>query len=165
MRSKCVENVVMAIAAKAVLVFVCVGFSQSASAQAYTDVDESFWAYEEISALDSVGFNIRCTEAPRRFCPASGLQSAVMSAWLSKARKGVDYRPPVASGNRFSDMPASHWAADWAEDIDRNRIYRGCNDQTVFCPTKVLTRAQFAGMLVKAYRGADYQPPAARGLF
>jgi len=143
----------------------CVVFSHHALAQSYSDVDTSFWAYEEINRLDQAGFNIRCTETPRRFCPTEGLQNASMAAWLSKASNGTDYLPPTGSGNRFTDMPASHWAVSWAEDVDRKRIYRGCENQSRFCPTRILTRAQFAQVLVKAYHGADYQPPAARGLF
>ncbi len=139
--------------------------TQRASAQNYVDVDPSFWAYDQISTLDRVGFNIRCTQSPRRFCPSDILQSAVMVAWLSKARNGVEYRPPAATGNRFADMPASHWAAGWAEDIDRQRIYRGCGDQTRFCPTGLLTRAQFAFVMVRARYGADFRPPAATGLY
>lgn len=152
-------------------VIVCVSmlciwsYAGRAVAQGYVDVQPTFWAYEHISTLDRVGFNIRCTESPRRFCPSDILQGAVMVAWLSKARSGVDYRPPAATGNRFTDMPASHWAAGWAEDIDRQRIYRGCGDQSRFCPTGLLTRAQFAFVMVRARYGADFRPAPATGVY
>lgn len=131
----------------------------------YADVDESFWAYPQINALENAGFNIRCTQSPRRFCPSDILQSSVMAMWLSKASNGVDYRPPAPTGTRFADMPVSHWASGWAEDLDRKRIYRGCGDQTNFCPTSLLTRAQFAFFLVRAVYGVDFRPEAATGLY
>jgi len=127
-----------------VSVGMCLVFSHQALGQSYSDVATSFWAYEEIDSLEQAGFNIRCAETPRRFCPTEGLQNASMAAWLSKASNGTDYWPPTGSGNRFTDMPASHWAVSWAEDVDRKRIYRGCEDQSRFCPTRILTRAQFA---------------------
>lgn len=49
----------------------------------------------------------------------------------------------------FSDLPSSHWAYDAVKWMDRNEIISGYPDNT-FKPNKVVTRAEFAVIMVKA---------------
>lgn len=53
----------------------------------------------------------------------------------------------VGQGQRFDDIPPSHFAYDAVEWAVDNGITSGCGDGTNFCPDKTLTRAQVVTFL------------------
>ena len=55
-------------------------------------------------------------------------------------------------GTRFADVPDSHWAADWIEELAAEGISYGAHGcSTGYCPEYPVTRAEMAGMLVRAF--------------
>jgi len=131
----------------------------------YADVPSSYYAFDEIQRFYAAGIAGRCAQAPLRFCPENYLRRDVMALWLGRAKYGAGSPQPPASGRRFSDVPADYWAAGWLEQVDRDRIYRGCGDFSTACPDQSLTRAQLAVFTVIARYGSDYALPPATGYF
>jgi len=72
-----------------------------------------------------------------------------MAVFLLRAKYGAAYKPPAATG-MFSDVPASHWAAAWVEQLAREGVTGGCGGGN-YCPSAAVTRAQMAVFLVKAF--------------
>jgi len=131
----------------------------------YSDVPGSHFAFEEIQRFHASGIAGRCAQAPLRFCPDNFLRRDVMTLWLGRGKYGATFPRPDASGDRFTDVPATFWAAGWMELADRDRVYRGCGDFSTACPSTSMTRAQLAVYTVKARYGADYNLPPATGHF
>ena len=86
-----------------------------------------------------------------------------MAVFLLKAKHGSGYVPPSATGV-FGDVPTSHWAADWIEQLAAEGITGGCGAGN-YCPNNPVTRAQMAVFLLKSEHGSGYVPPAATGVF
>ena len=99
-----------------------------------------------------------------KYCPASSVTRAQMAVFLLKSKYGSDYTPPAATGQVFSDVPKTAFAADWIEQLSREGITAGCGGGK-FCPGYSVTRAQMAVFLLRAEYGADYAPPPATGVF
>ena len=57
--------------------------------------------------------------------------------------------PPVAPGV-FGDVPATHWAAAWIEELARAGVTAGCGAGQ-YCPESPVSRAQMAIFLVRAF--------------
>ena len=76
-----------------------------------------------------------------------------------------EYSPPSASGSVFGDVPVSHWAAAWIEQLAMDGITGGCSTSPpLYCPGRAVTRAQMAIFLERAKHWPDvYSPPAATG--
>lgn len=87
------------------------------------------------------------------YCPTSVITHAEMAVFLLRARYGSTYIPPNATGTMFYDVPSSHWAAKWIENVANKGIsygQHGCAPG-YFCPSAQVTRAEMAGMLVRAF--------------
>jgi hypothetical protein len=88
-----------------------------------------------------------------------------IAVFLLKGKHGASYVPPAATGV-FQDVPPSHWAASWIEQLTAEGITSGCNlNPKQYCPAAVVTRDQMAVFLLKAKYGSNYVPPAATGVF
>ena len=59
--------------------------------------------------------------------------------------------PPAAASGRFSDVSPDEWWATHAERLAELEVTLGCGDGSGFCPTDVVTRAQMANILVRAF--------------
>ena len=74
-----------------------------------------------------------------------------MAIFLLKAKHGSAYIPPPASGD-FVDVPTSHWAAAWIEQLAAEGITGGCSTTPKqYCPSAVVTRDQMAVFLARAF--------------
>ncbi len=73
-----------------------------------------------------------------------------MAIFLLKSEHDSSYIPPVATGTKFTDVPASYWAANWIEQLANEGITGGCGINT-YCPDSSVTRAQMAVFLVKTF--------------
>ena len=69
--------------------------------------------------------------------------------FLLRAREGGVYTPAGATGG-FVDVPASHWAAAWIEQLAAESISTGCGGGA-FCPSGTVARDQMAVFLVKTF--------------
>lgn len=66
----------------------------------------------------------------------------------------------------FADVPLSHWAWLWIEELYAARVTAGCGtNPRVYCPSAGITRQQMAVYLLKARFGRNYTPPPATGFF
>jgi hypothetical protein len=62
----------------------------------------------------------------------------------------------------FTDVPPTHPAYHFIEDLVDTGITAGCSSER-FCPGNVVTRAQIAVILERALHGSNSLPPAATG--
>jgi hypothetical protein len=109
----------------------------------FTDDDASIFA-EDIDALTAIGVGFGCTET--EFCPNQPLLREEMAELLVRA-----YEYPAVDDDFFTDDDASpfHDAINGLRAVD---VTRGCNppDNTEYCPTSPLTRAEMATFLARA---------------
>jgi hypothetical protein len=95
--------------------------------------------------------------------PGSIVSRAQTAVSLVKAIYGSGFVPRPATGV-FADVPATHWAAGFIEQLYRYGITAGCATAPLrFCPDASLSRAETATFLLRANHGAGYTPPAASG--
>ncbi len=74
--------------------------------------------------------------------------------------------PVNAAATAFTDVPASHWAARWIDQLATEGITTGCAaDALRFCPANTVSRAEMAVFLLRALHGAAYVPPVAANVF
>lgn len=101
----------------------------------FSDVLSSNWAAPWAEQAYRDGVTKGCATSPLRFCPASTLTRAEMAIFLLRARHGGSYQPPAATGKVFADVPASHWAAAWIEQLYNEGITQGCKSTPrSYCP-------------------------------
>jgi uncharacterized protein YkwD len=125
----------------------------------FIDVPQSHWAYVEIEALAAANLIEGC--ATDSFCPNDVVTRDRLAVWLGRVVRGATYTPITASGV-FNDVPVSHWAANWIEQLTGDGLLTGC-DAGLYCPGQVVTRAELAIALLRGKHGAGYSPPAATG--
>jgi hypothetical protein len=116
-------------------------------ALSFTDtVDNSakYW----IEALKADGVTSGCGTG--LFCPNNPVNRDQMAVFLLKAKHGVGYTPPAASGI-FTDVPSTYWAAAWIEQLAAEQITSGCG-AGLYCPGSQVTRAEMAVFLVRAFQ-------------
>jgi len=116
----------------------------------FTDVSINSWAVDWVEEVDRLridrGFGAT-------FRPGALLTRAQFALFLVRARYGTDYSPPAATGQEFDDVPSTHWAAPYIEQLRRDGIVvNGCNgSQTLFCPAQSLNRAVAAVLVSRAF--------------
>ncbi|HSK77403.1 MAG TPA: ELWxxDGT repeat protein [Thermoanaerobaculia bacterium] len=130
-------------------------------AATFGDVPASHWAWPQIEALAQAGITSGCGTG-EDFCPERPVTRAEMAIFLGRALHGADFIPVPATGTRFTDIPAGHWAGAWIEQIARDGVTQGCT-LTQFCPATQLTRAEMAVFLLRARHGGNYNPPPVTG--
>jgi ELWxxDGT repeat protein len=116
----------------------------------FADVPASYWAAGWIEQIATDGVTQGCAVSPLRFCPEAQVARAEMAIFLLRARHGGAYMPPPATGTRFTDVPASFWAAAWIEQLAAEGITNGC-DVNLYCPNKTVGRAEMAVFLARAF--------------
>ena len=130
---------------------------------AFTDVPSTHPAYEAIEALAWNGVALGCDSAPARFCPDAPVTRAEMATFIERAKRGSGFTL-TPTGTRFADVPATHWAAGFVEQLYTDGITLGCATSPLrFCPDAAITRAQMAPMLLKARYGSAFNPGTASG--
>ena len=120
----------------------------AASGTVFQDVPASYWAAAFIEQLYRDGFTGGCR--PGFYCPTNSVNRAEMAVFLVKARHGVGFTPPPATGTVFADVPASHWAAPFIEQIFRDGITAGCGSGS-YCPNGIVSREQMAAFLARTF--------------
>ncbi len=119
------------------------------------DVSPSFsdtaghWAEDWIEALSADGITAGCGNG--KYCPNMATTRAQMAVFLMRAKYGVDYNPPEATGLIFKDVSQDHWAADWIEQLAKEGITVGCGNGR-YCPNTIVTRAQMAVFIDKTFQ-------------
>lgn len=122
----------------------------------FTDVPEGGFFQPYILAIYNVGVTTGCGDAI--FCPWAVTTRAQMAAFLLRSIEGADYSPPACVTPSFIDVPCSHWAAAWIEELANRNITTGYGDGT-FGPADPVNRAQMAVFILRSLEGAGYSPP------
>jgi hypothetical protein len=126
-------------------------FVPPAATGVFSDVPADHWAAAFIEQLYADGITTGCNTAPLRFCPGASVTRAEMAVFLGRAVHGAAFTPPAATGV-FDDVPISHWAAAWIEQIYADGITTGCGLVPLsFCPAKLVIRSETAAFLVRAF--------------
>ncbi len=128
----------------------------------FADVPPEYWAFDFIETLASSGITSGCGAG--NYCPLDPVTRAQMAVFLERGINGANYSPPAASGNVFTDVGATDFAAAWIEQLSSDGITSGCGGNK-YCPGADVTRAQMAVFLLRAKYGSGYTPPAATGVF
>jgi hypothetical protein len=126
----------------------------------FADVPITSSGWAEIEAVYLAGITGGCGGG--NYCPGASVTRAQMAIFLLRGIYGQDYTPPAATGTEFLDVPITHSAAAWIEQLAAEGITGGCGNGN-YCPSSPVTRAQMAIFLLRAKYGDDYVPPAATG--
>ncbi len=149
------------------------GISANQTAQNYTavkaatfgDVPVAFWAWQHIEILVKNGITAGCSTPPMNYCPTAIVTRDQMAVFLVKAKHGSSFVPPNATGV-FADVPTTHWAAKYIEQLAADGITGGCSATPKnYCPSSPVTRDQMAVFLLKAKYSSSYVPPTGSGVF
>ncbi len=106
-----------------------------------------FWPY--IEGIFDEGITGGCATSPTlMYCPTQEVSRASMAVFLVRAMHGTAFTPPDATGI-FDDVPTSHWAASWIEQLVADGVTAGCGGSS-YCPDQAVTRAQMAVFLLTA---------------
>ncbi|GEM_PF-4089769 len=103
------------------------------------------------------------------FCPHELVTREDMAVWLERVEHyheaGVGYSPPAPTGV-FEDVPIRSCVASWIEALFADGITAGCEkDPPLYCPEKILSRAEMAVFLIRVQEGAEYEVPPCSGIF
>lgn len=129
----------------------------------FTDVPTTHSAYDAIETLYWHGITRGCSASPRRYCPDALVTRAEMAVFLQRAKRGATFQP-TATGARFVDVPVTHSAAGFIEQLEIDGITSGCAISPArYCPDALLTRAEMAPLFLRARMGGTYNPGTATG--
>jgi hypothetical protein len=131
--------------------------------QIFEDVPPTHWAASFIEKLYLNNVTGGCSTAPLNYCPDANVTRASMAVFVLRAAHGETFVPPLPTG-LFTDVPTTHFAAAWIEELVAEGITAGCGGGN-YCPNTNITRAQMAVFVVRAMYGSAYVPPAATGVF
>jgi hypothetical protein len=115
----------------------------------FVDVSLSDWAVNWIERLYADGITSGCSTGPLKYCPDDYVTRAQMAKFLLLAKHGNGYTPPTATGI-FTDVPITHWAVAWIEQLSHEGITSGCASG-YYCPESYVTRSQMAKFLVLTF--------------
>ena len=136
-----------------VVVFVVAGAPGAAAAQGGGFGDVEAGSHKPaIDALDGVGLfeGTLCGEG--MFCPGEPIERSVMAVWLIRALGDADVGAAAVGSSRFADVDAAEWWAPFVERLAQLEITVGCSQEPLrYCPHRVVSRAQMASFLVRAF--------------
>ena len=117
----------------------------------FTDVNVNEWYAPWVEQLYKEGITKGCSASPLMYCPDRDVSKASMALFLLRAKYGSNYIPPVASGI-FTDVPLSHWGADWIEKLYNDGITQGCSaDPLMYCPDRAVSKAAMALFIIRTF--------------
>lgn len=119
----------------------------AATGNVFLDVGATDFAASFIEQLAADGITAGCGN--NNYCPDAEVTRDQMAVFLLRAKYGSSHSPPAASGV-FADVPLSHWAAPWIEQLADEGITAGCGSGN-YCPGNSVTRDQMAVFLVRTF--------------
>ena len=127
------------------------GFEPPPAIGVFADVPPGYWASGWIEQLFNDAITLGCAVGPLRYCPENPVNRAEMAVFILRSLNGRDFSPPPAVG-LFADVPVSHWAAAWIEELYREGITAGCSVSPLnYCPDNLVSRAEMAVFLGRAF--------------
>jgi len=119
----------------------------AATGNVFLDVSAESFAASFIEQFFLDGITSGCGN--NNYCPSAEVTRDQMAVFLLRAKHGSGYSPPPATGV-FDDVPLSHWAVHWIEQLAAEGITAGCGNGN-YCPDAVVTRDQMAVFLVRTF--------------
>ncbi|MBF0369861.1 MAG: SUMF1/EgtB/PvdO family nonheme iron enzyme, partial [Magnetococcales bacterium] len=129
----------------------------TATGAVFDDVSADYWAGNFIEKFSELGITSGCTDST--YCPSREISRSEMAVFLVRAKYGVDYAPPTATGSVFGDIASDYWAASYIEKLAEegytdNTIEPGreCDGEGDYCPSLTINRAEMALFLVQTFQ-------------
>ncbi len=119
----------------------------AATGTKFTDVPLGTFGAAWIEQLATEGITSGCGSG--NYCPTTPVSRAQMAIFLIRAKHGVAFVPPTATG-LFTDVPIGSFGADYIEQLSADAITSGCGG-TNFCPNTTVKRDSMAVFLVKTF--------------
>jgi hypothetical protein len=113
----------------------------------FTDVPLGIFAAAWIEQLATEGITSGCGGG--NYCPTQTVSRAQMAIFLVRARHGVAFVPPTATGI-FPDVPVGSFGANYIEQLVADAITSGCGGGN-YCPSTMVKRDSMAVFLVKTF--------------
>ncbi len=123
--------------------------------------DAGFYA-SSIVKLIAGGITLGCGAGI--YCPNNTITRAEMAIFLIRAKYGLCFVPPPATGTMFSDVPANAFGAKHIELLASLGVTSGCGGGK-YCPNSTVTRDGMAVFLLRTLLGSGFVPPPATGKF
>ncbi len=120
----------------------------AATGTVFADVPDTYWAASWVEALYADGITGGCGGG--NYCPDNSVNRGQMAIFLLRSEHGSDYVPPAATGTMFKDVPDTHWAASWIEQLATEGITSGCDAEN-YCPDDAVTRDAMAVFLTRTF--------------
>jgi hypothetical protein len=118
--------------------------------QRFLDVPPSHPFYAFIDRMAELQITLGCGGG--NYCPNNVVLREQMAAFLIRALHEPGYIPPVPGSQRFNDVPPSHPFYAHIEEMATRAITLGCSGTPpLYCPGNVVTRAQMAAFMVRAF--------------
>jgi hypothetical protein len=125
----------------------------------FQDVLPTHWSWPYVEAMFASGITLGCDTTPS-YCPDTTATRADIAVFLVRGIHGAGFTPPPATGV-FADVPTTHRAAAYIEQLYHDGITNGCATSPLrYCPDVTVMRADIAPFLVRVRHGAGYTPPA-----
>jgi N-acetylneuraminic acid mutarotase len=112
----------------------------------FTDVPCPDFFADYIEQLSADGVTVGCVAMS--YCPNDPVTRAQMAIFIE--RNLGNFIPPLALAQRFADVPMTHFAHPFVEDLAARSITLGC-ETALYCPAQPVTRAQMAAFLIRAF--------------
>ena len=122
-------------------------YTPGAPSLTFTDTSTHFARYW-IEILKSDGITNGCTTTT--YCPNDSITRAQMAVMLMRGKFGRTHVPPAPTGTAWLDVPLTHWAASWTEELKKLGISSGCGGGA-FCPENAITRAEMAVLVQRTF--------------
>ena len=113
----------------------------------FTDVSTGTFGAAWIEELANEGITSGCGGG--NFCPNTIVTRAQMAVFLVRAKHGIAFVPPTATGV-FSDVPVGSFGANYIEQLVTDGVTSGCG-VGLYCPSSTVKRDSMAVFLVKNF--------------
>jgi hypothetical protein len=132
----------------------------------FEDVPFSHPYHDYIEELYQEGYTAGCSASPLKYCPEATMTRAESAVFVERGIHGAGYLPGEATEQIFADVALGEWYAKWSTALWEDEYTAGCGtNPLVYCPMQGHTRAEGAVFYLRMLNGAEYEPPAAQGLF
>ena len=129
----------------------------SDDAGGFMDVEAGSTHWGSITELAEAGVlaGTECGEG--RFCPGDGITRRTFAVWLVRVLD--DGQPPTPQHGGFDDVDADAWDAPFIARLAELKVTSGCSvDPPRFCPDRVVSRAEMATLLARAFDMPEADP-------
>ncbi|MBI5964181.1 MAG: S-layer homology domain-containing protein [Chloroflexi bacterium] len=124
-----------------------IAFVPPSATGVFDDVPVGSFGADYIEQLATDGITSGCGGG--NFCPNSVVTRTQMAIFLVRAKHGIAFTPPTATGI-FIDVPVGSFGADYIEQLVADGITSGCGTG-IYCPTATVKRDSMAVFLVRTF--------------